>query len=413
MTQSVLGNITLGFQPLWGRQREMVGLQLTVDRASHATLVDAPHLVRTLKETWAETAPALQLALRSPALLADVLDRAPADAPPIEVPALWLADDDALVRRVVAAADRGLRLIWQGDTAAPSEDLAPCFRRCLLALSPGQAVLALRSIRAARASGDTPRLDFASPVRPDQIYEHVASRELAGHCLDQQGAFALLGWPSEDVLQIWHHKSLPPAKRRLDRVIQAIDEDRSLEAIEQILAQAPLVVYRFLSYVNSAAVGVRGRIESVRSGIMMLGYQAVRRWLLEYAQTASNDPDIIPVTESMVLRARVMEHVLDAGVEDSLRREVYLCGLFSQLDWLLGEPIGALLNRLPLSPRIYEAIVLGQGPYAATLQLAMAMEQRDGAQVLALCAQNELGVEDVNRALLRTLASIQTPHERS
>lgn len=409
MTQSVLGNITLGYQPLWGRLREMVGLQLTVDRASQGAPIDAPHLVRTLQETWNESAPRLQVAVRAPALLADWLEHAPPAAPAIEVPADWLMGDPALQQRVRSAATRGLEMIWHGDTAAPDGEFAPLFRRSILSLSPGQAVLALRAIRAPRAAGQTPRLDFSSPVRPDQIYEHVASRELAAHCLDQQSAHALLGWPAEDVLQIWQHKALPPAKRRIDRVIQAIDEDRSLDTIERVLAQAPLVVYRFLAYVNSAAVGVRDRVESVRSGIMLLGYQALKRWLLEYAAVASDDPDIIPVTESMVLRAQVMEHVLDAGIEDSLRREVYLCGLFSQLDGLLGEPIGALLHRLPLSPRIYNAIVLGSGPYAASLQMAMALENRDSAKVLALCADTEQSLEDVNRALLRTLAAIERP----
>ena len=36
-----------------------------------------------------------------------------------------------------------------------------------------------------------------------------------------------------------------------------------------------------------------------------------------------------------VLRARLTEHLLESGVQNDLRREVYLCGLFSRLDELL------------------------------------------------------------------------------
>ena len=39
----------------------------------------------------------------------------------------------------------------------------------------------------------------------------------------------------------------------------------------------------------------------------------------------------------MVLRARIMERLADAGAEDELRREVFMCGIFSQVDVLLGQ----------------------------------------------------------------------------
>ena len=100
-------------------------------------------------------------------------------------------------------------------------------------------------------------------------------------------------------------------------------------------------------------------------------------------------------------------------MENELRREVYLCGLFSQLDLLLREPMSNILNRIPLSERIYDAIVQHTGPYAPSLQLAGLLETNDAAAIEQLCEENELHPEDVNRAVLRTLSELEVPRGRN
>ena len=84
------------------------------------------------------------------------------------------------------------------------------------------------------------------------------------------------------------------------------------------------------------------------------------------------------------MRARLMEHLLDAGDEDTLRREVFLCGMLSQIDGLLGEPLRDALHRLPLSERVNGAILGHSGPYAPFLELASALEYPHMDKVPAL-----------------------------
>jgi hypothetical protein len=64
--------------PLWGRSRELAGVQLRV-AAEPAMPVDAPHLLRTLDELWSADAP--PLLLRNPQLLVDLLAHGDARAP--------------------------------------------------------------------------------------------------------------------------------------------------------------------------------------------------------------------------------------------------------------------------------------------------------------------------------------------
>jgi EAL and modified HD-GYP domain-containing signal transduction protein len=92
-------------------------------------------------------------------------------------------------------------------------------------------------------------------VQAKHLYDAVASRALAEHCLDDQGAWGVAGWPMEDVLHGYRHQRIQPNQRTIAALIEAIDADDSVDAIEHTLSDEPLLAYRFLRYTNSAALG--------------------------------------------------------------------------------------------------------------------------------------------------------------
>jgi len=394
MAQSVLGSLVLGYRPLWGRARTLSGVELCVQEAAPGVAVDALHLLRTLQELWEAQSPPLLLSLQTRQLLHGLLEHAPSSAPWIVVPDAWLADS-ALYNQVQAAHRRGLKLVWRGDAGhLPDDAMAHCFDNSLLSLAPETAVQALQA-----GPG-------ASPLLAGQMYEGIVSRALMEHCLDGKQARALVGWPTEDVLHGLRHQQPQPSHHVIQKLMKAIDAEQSLEMFEDILGEDPLLAYRFMVYTNSAALGLRTGIDSLRRGLMMLGYGSLKRWLSEQLPHANTDANLRPVREAMVVRAKLTEHLIEAGVEKALRREVYLCGLFSQLGEVLREPLGSALRRIPLSERIYNAAVLNTGPYAASLELACALEGGDASVVRQLCKAHERGLEEVNRALLRVLSGL-------
>jgi EAL and modified HD-GYP domain-containing signal transduction protein len=186
--------------------------------------------------------------------------------------------------------------------------------------------------------------------------------------------------------------------------MNALDDEPSLERIEQLLGEEPTLAYRLLLFLNSAGLGLRSGVASLRHGFMMLGFRSLNAWLAEQLPHATDDAGLRPVNATMVLRGHLMEHLMDAGIEDDLRREVYLCGLFAQLDLVLDEPLKISLGRIPLSDRIVSAIVSRSGPYAPSLKAAIALESDDPAPLRAVRETYGLAPDDVNRALLRTLA---------
>jgi c-di-GMP-related signal transduction protein len=281
------------------------------------------------------------------------------------------------------------------------------FHKNMRSLSPTEALDALRvSLRQSQSAG-TGRDGgtLASPIVPGSLYEGLASPALVEHALDQQGALGVLGWPTEEVLHGYRFKQIQPARHLLIAVLNAIDADESLDVIEHHMGNEPLLNYRFLRYANSAGLGLQRETDSVRKGLMVMGYSKLRAWLMEQLPHASSDPNLDPIRAKMVLRARIMERLADAGIEDDLRREVFLCGLFSQMDYLVGEPLAATLLRLPLPGRVSSAILGQTGPYAPWLDVATVLESGSPKLIRDVCKAHRIPAEEVNRALLRALAA--------
>jgi EAL and modified HD-GYP domain-containing signal transduction protein len=395
MTPSVLGSVTLGYELIWNQKRQCCGVRLFVD-SPVSSAIEARHLLAALAEHWPNTAPTLLLQVRDPSLLAGLLALTPARGVWLELSDKQLANPN-LASGARKAQARGLPLVWSGDAGqAPSASMAQLFHKTLRALTPHQALAALRATHHPR----TP-----SPIVAGSIYEGLASPALLEHALDHQRAWAVAGWPVEEVLHAYRLKQIQPSRQSLRALVAAIEADESLDVLEHRMGEEPLLVYRFLRYANSAHMGARCDVTTLRQGLMVMGTSKLRNWLLEQMQQASADANLDPIRCAMVLRARIMEHLSEAGLEDALRSEVFLCGVLSQLDLLLGEPLGAAIHRLPLPGRIASAVVGESGPYAPWLAVASALESSNTRMVREVCRAHKMPADVVNRALLRALAT--------
>ena len=407
MAAGILHDVALSYQLLWNTQREVAGVALTLDAPSDSAF-DAAHFIHTLSELWGPSAPGLMLRTPSPAVLVKLLDLTPKALAQVEVQSRMLGDA-AMLQHVRHAQQRGLQLVWHGE---PGQRLmaafVPSFAQTIFNLSTDEALMALRlSLRRRHGSVHPPGLRSDSPVRADRVYDGIASRALAEHCLDEQAAAALLGWPTEDVLYSYHQTRIQPSHQTVTHLINAIEADTAMDHIERWLGEEPMLAYRFLRYANSVGLGLNREIDALRQGLLVLGLARTKSWLQELLPKATHDLNLQPVRQVMVLRARFMAELLEAGESTALKRELYLCGLLSQIDLLLGEPMHSGVRALPLPGRIKDALLAQEGPYWPYLDLAASMESPFLEATRSRCAQHGFDLEDVNLALLRTLAQVQ------
>lgn len=411
MVQSVLSSLTLGYRPLWNRQRRLAGVQLYLHE-DPGTAADMPHLLRILKELWSDQAPPLLLSPQSRQALCDLLAHAPQGSPWIEVRGDWLLQDEGIYELALQARARGLMLVWGGSLAeVPEPDAARLFASSLLSLplQGAEGVPNLPSTQVAQyiEQQDPTQLSTRSLQLLDgQMYEGLKSLALARICLDGHKAGAVAGWPVADTVHSLRLQQPQPARDNVFKLMQAIDKEQSMDTLEHLLAEDPVLAYRFMLYTNSAALGLRRGVDSLRRGLVMLGLGTLQRWLADQLPHACTEQDLVPLRTQMVLRARLAEHLIEAGVGLELQREMYLCALFSQLDLLLHEPLNTTLRRMPLSDRVFDAILARTGPYSGSLAMAMALESPDAAPIRQLREEHEWETEDLNRILLRMLSDL-------
>ncbi len=407
MTPTALGDVTLAYELIWNQRRHCAGVRLLVEPHHHGS-IDARQCLASLAQLWPQSAVPLLLHVRSPTLLNGLLEQRPTRGIWLEIPDDCLSTP-TMVARVTKAQQGGWALVWRGAPGLrPTPALQAVFHQTLRSLTPQEALLALQLSRnPIQTSGASP---WCPPSAANSsMYENLASLALLEIALDRQGVWAVAGWPVEEVL---HARRLHPMQTSLQvlrSITQAIEADAPLDVLEHRLGNEPLLCYRFLRYATSAHLGARSEVTSLRQGLMVMGYTRLRAWLLGQMSRACADRNLDPIRFAMVLRARIMESLADAGAQDALRREVFLCGIFSQLDLLLGEPVGAAIHRLPLPGRIASAIVGQTGPYAAWLEVATALESNSTSMVRDVCRAHKLPAAEVNAALLCSLAAIGLP----
>jgi EAL and modified HD-GYP domain-containing signal transduction protein len=157
-----------------------------------------------------------------------------------------------------------------------------------------------------------------------------------------------------------HHAAAALTRGHL-KLMKAIDNEQSLETFEDIMSEDPMLSYRFMIYTNSApGPAHRHRLAAPGHGddgvrvhqALAVGPAAPLQHRAQHAAHPRVHGD-----------ACAPDHTAaQPGVENELRREVYLCALLSQMDELLREPLGTILRRIPLSERIYDATCCTPAP---------------------------------------------------
>ena len=84
-------------------------------------------------------------------------------------------------------------------------------------------------------------------------------------------------------------------------------------------------------------------VSSFSHAVMLLGYGRLKRWLALLLATASTEPHLRAAMFASVRRGLVMEELARGSGDKELCNELFICGVFSLLDRLFGQPLAELL----------------------------------------------------------------------
>ena len=151
-------------------------------------------------------------------------------------------------------------------------------------------------------------------------------------------------------------------------------EDVQLRTLEKMIAQDVGLSYRLLRYLNSAYFGL-GDVRSIGQALALLGIENVKSWAILSAYGVIDDqPAELAVTA--LVRARFCELAVDQ-VPAASGRELFTLGLFSVVDALLNMPIEEVLESVPLTADMCDALINHDGREGALLACLLALEAGD------------------------------------
>ncbi|MBG6077830.1 EAL and HDOD domain-containing protein [Polaromonas sp. CG_9.11] len=163
---------------------------------------------------------------------------------------------------------------------------------------------------------------------------------------------------------------------QLMKMVQACADIRELE---KVLQRDAMLSYKLLRYINSAGFGLQIEIESLRHAITMLGYLPLYRWLALLLATTSTAGSSQALLQAAIVRGRFVELLGVGLLPASEAGNLFVVGLFSLLDQLLGIPMPQLMRQVSLPDTIVQALLHRGDIYGPLLALAEACEGQSGS----------------------------------
>ena len=201
-------------------------------------------------------------------------------------------------------------------------------------------------------------------------------------------------------------KGLNPAQTLIMQLMQMVRQNADIVQLEAVLKRDATLSYKLLRFINSAGFGAGREIQSLRQALTLLGYTPLYRWLTLLLATASTSGYSPVLLETAVVRGRLAELLAQAALGKAEAENVFVAGMFSLLDRLLGITMPEVLANIQLSDDVVAALLTRSGKYGPYLALAEACELNSDL-VASLAASLKLSPEQVNQAHLSALAWAQ------
>ncbi|ODN67333.1 EAL and HDOD domain-containing protein [Methylophaga muralis] len=168
-------------------------------------------------------------------------------------------------------------------------------------------------------------------------------------------------------------KPVPENHFKLFQIIERLqDPNVEFSEIERLILQEVGLSYKLLRLLNSAAIGLRRKIDSIQQGLIILGLKAIKTWTTLIALNAIESVPAELMTHALI-RAKMCEKLApNYGFSDETG---FLTGMFSNIDVMIGMPMEHLMISLPLNGELKLALTHRGGPLGKLLDMVIAYEQ--------------------------------------
>lgn len=166
-------------------------------------------------------------------------------------------------------------------------------------------------------------------------------------------------WINTSVLQVIHEVN---------------KEEPDFQKITEIIEKDVGLTYKLLKAANSVFYGSIHRIRSVKQALIRFGLSEIRKWMyllmLKDAKSADND-ELLKIS---LIRGKFMELLSAEMKTTQIQYECFLTGILSSVDVILKKEMRDILNDLPLTHEIKDALMYRNNELGLLLDFVICFE---------------------------------------
>lgn len=203
----------------------------------------------------------------------------------------------------------------------------------------------------------------------------------------------------------WHPAKSEINRLRVFEVLNMIRSDAGFDAIADCLRTEPILTFKLLRYINSPGIGLLQKINEIPQALLLLGKDRFYRWLslllFDFNQPGYRERIL---NEQVLTRARFMEMLAGRGHVPAAADQLFITGLFSLLDVMMGQPLKDVLKQVSLPDAVVSALEGESGAMCDALSLGIAVESGAPDEIAAAAARCGMDAMAVSGLMIEALS---------
>jgi c-di-GMP-related signal transduction protein len=171
-------------------------------------------------------------------------------------------------------------------------------------------------------------------------------------------------------------QDVPSYKVNYVQVLREVHKpELDFDELENIFKRDVAFSYKLLRCINSAYFGLRAKVESIKHALILMGMIELRKWVSLIAVQGLGEDKPQELLATSIIRARFCELLAPRLGQEDRASDLFLMGMFSLLDAFVDRPLAELLEELPISDDIKDALLEREGPLGKIYELVLAYER--------------------------------------
>ncbi len=249
---------------------------------------------------------------------------------------------------------------------------------------------------------------YFTKVYPDikLIAGNIESQEIF-ESLKEQGGYQLYEGEFYRVPITKGSTEVAPVKINYIELLNTVNsDDFDLTKAADIIGRDTALVISLLEMVNHMAIN--SEITSIRHAAAMLGQRELKKWITTAVTKQLCDDKPSEVARVSLLRAKYAENLAPIFEQAGQSQELFMMGLFSVLDVILGKSMEESLKMLKVSKNISRALIDKEGPYSEIYDFILQYENANWSEIDRIMLLKEMDSASVYDAYIDTLKWYRT-----